>query len=133
MGAIEFMSGFSAATLLGGMTTILTAYIGVIVLVVFLPFVSTFILDGVVHVFRGRGLKPLLIGVAFTVVVAIVGVATISYGQPEGGPAPETAAGMASIAELLLPFSVGLALLAFVFRTISTFSRSSAKSRRSRA
>lgn len=54
----------STTNLLGDMTTILTAYIGVVVLVVFLPFAATFILDGIVLVFRGRGLKPLVIGVA---------------------------------------------------------------------
>jgi hypothetical protein len=133
MGVLGFASG-SATTNgpFGDMSTILTAYAGVIILVVLLPFVATFILDGVVLVFRGRGLKPLMLGVAFTILVTILGLVAVSYGQAEAGPTPGTAAGMESMTRMLLPFSIGLALLAFVSRTVSTVLKGSGSARRRR-
>lgn len=126
MGAITFSSAVVGPnSILSGFTSILTAYVGVVVLAAILPFAASLILDGIVHLFRGRGLKPLMIATGLTVGVAVAGIFATSHGQPSSGPTPEVSAGMALVVEFLLPFSISLALIAFGIRMISLLAKGS--------
>jgi hypothetical protein len=100
-----------------GFGALLVAYSGILVLVVGLPFVASYLLDGVVQVLRNNGLKLFLGAVGMTVLVALVGYLFWRYGSTNASLAPSTLESMGTMAQMLLTFSTGLALIAFVSRT----------------
>lgn len=103
--------------MLTGISLLVVAYGGIFVLAGLLPFVATFLLDGVVQVLRHNGLRYFFLALGMTVVVAVVGVLIYQYGISS----PEmTSANLASVTMLggmFLTFSIPLALFAFLIRT----------------
>jgi hypothetical protein len=96
---------------------LLAAYGGIIVMTVFLPFIASFILDGVVQVLRSNGLKVLLAALGLTVAFALAGYLLWRYGINNPPLASSTLESMGTMAQMLLTFSTALALAAFVSRT----------------
>jgi hypothetical protein len=96
---------------------LLAAHSGMVVLTVGLPFVASFLLDGVVQMLRNNGLKLFLSAAGMTVLVALVGFLLWLFGTNNPPLAPSTMQGMGAAAQWLLTFSTALALLAFVSRT----------------
>ncbi|MBG6212117.1 hypothetical protein RCH23_000031 [Cryobacterium sp. CAN_C3] len=97
---------------------LLAAYGGIMVLTVCLPFVASFILDGVVQVLRSNGLKVFLAAVGMTVLLALGGYLLWQYGINNPPLPPSTLESMGTLAKMLLTFSSALALAAFVSRTL---------------
>ena len=95
----------------------LAAYGGIIVLTVFLPFIASFILDGVVQVLRSNGLKFFLAALGLTGVFALAGYLLWQYGINNPPLPSSTLESMGTMAQMLLTFSTVLALAAFVSRT----------------
>ena len=100
-----------------GFGALLAACSGILVIVVGLPFVASFLLDGVIQVFRNNGLKLFLGALGMSVLVALVGYLLWLYGSTNATLAPSTLESMGTMAQMLLTFSTGLALIAFVSRT----------------
>ena len=98
-------------------TSQLAAVGGVLVLAGILPFIASWMLDGVVQVLRSNGLKLFLMGTGFTVLVAAAGIFVLQYGLNVTGDSEPTAA-VASLAQTILMFTLPLALIAFAIRTI---------------
>ncbi|MBC7592198.1 MAG: hypothetical protein H7226_14310 [Salinibacterium sp.] len=97
---------------------LIAAYGGILVLTVPLPFVASFLLDGVVQVLRGNGLKLFLAAVGMTVVTAFVGYFLWQYGSSNPPMVSSTLASIGTMGKMLLTFSTALALVAFVSRTV---------------
>lgn len=100
-----------------GFGGLLLAYVGIFAITVCLPFVASFLLDGIVQVFRNKGLKLFLAAVGMTVLVALVGYLLWEYGSNNPPVAISTLMSMGTVARMLLTFSTALALVAFVSRT----------------
>ena len=100
-----------------GLGTLLAAYGGILVMTVFLPFVASFLLDGVVQVLRSNGLKLFLAALAMTVLVALGGYLLWQYGSTNPPLPSTTLVSMGTLAQMLLTFSTLLAAVAFVIRT----------------
>lgn len=81
-----------------------------LVLAIFLPFVASLLLDGVVFLLRGRGVRPLLLAVAMTAAMAIAGLVALSMGGHDA------VAHFGTPARFLLPWGCGLALVGFLIR-----------------
>ncbi|TFC84040.1 hypothetical protein E3T28_03680 [Cryobacterium sinapicolor] len=96
---------------------LLFAYVGIMVMTVFLPFVASFLLDGVVQVLRGNGLKFFLAALGLTVLFALAGYLLWQYGINNPPLPSSTLVSMGTMAQMLLAFSTALALVAFVSRT----------------
>ena len=94
------------------------AYGGIIAMTVCLPFVASFILDGVVQVLRSNGLKVLLAALGLTVLFALGGYLLWQYGINNPPLPSSTLESMGTMAQMLLTFSTVLALAAFVSRTV---------------
>ena len=90
----------------------------VFVLAGVLPVAGGFIIDGVVHVLCGSGLRYFLTAVAASVLVGLGGYAALNYGM--GLPLlPETASmGASGLGQTFLSFSIPLSLLACLLRTV---------------
>lgn len=99
------------------LAALFAAYGGMLLMTVGLPFVASFLLDGVIQILRNNGLKLFLGAAGMTVLVALVGFLLWLYGTNNPPLAPSTMEGMGAAAQLLLTFSTALALLAFVSRT----------------
>ncbi|TFB99512.1 MULTISPECIES: hypothetical protein [unclassified Cryobacterium] len=84
-----------------------------------LPFVASYLLDGIVQVLRNNGLKLFLAALAMSVVVAFGGYLLWQYGVSNPPVTPETLASMGMVAQMLATYSTALALFAFVIRTVS--------------
>jgi hypothetical protein len=112
-----------------GFGALLVAYSGILVLVVPLPFVASYLLDGVVQVLRNNGLKLFLGAAGLTALVALVGCLFWMYGSSNAFLAPSSLESLGTMAQMLLLISTSLALIAFVSRT----SRLLWKSRRAAA
>jgi len=102
-------------------TFLLAAYGAVILLTVFLPFIASFILDGIVLIIRKRGPRGLFLAVAFSIVVAVAGGLALQYGLNGMENSAASAPSMALVAQMLLTFSIPLATAAFLVRTASQF------------
>ena len=103
--------------LLSGVSLLIVAYGGMFVLAVLLPFVATFLLDGVVQVLRHNGMRYFFLALGLT--AAVAGVGYFIYQTGINGPAM-TSANLASITMVggfFLTFSIPLALIAFLIRT----------------
>jgi hypothetical protein len=100
------------------LAALFAAYGGMLVMTVCLPFVASFLLDGMVQVLRNNGLKLFLGAVGLTVGVAVIGFLMWLYGTNNPPLASSTMDGMAMTARLLLTFSTALALIAFMSRTV---------------
>lgn len=111
--------------ILGSFTGLLQSGGAMIVLCVVLPFAASMILDGVVHTFRGKGLKPLTIAIFLTVGIAIAGV--VMRGFATAGGVDDSA--MWQSGRMLLTFAIPLALLGFVFRMLSLWLRPARRTR----
>ncbi|TFD19925.1 hypothetical protein [Cryobacterium sp. TMT2-23] len=95
----------------------LVAYCGILVGTVFLPFVASFLLDGLVQIARGNGPKMFLAAFAMTAVFAGGGYALWRIGTGNPLVTSVTLAGMLTVAQYLLTISTVLASLGFVSRT----------------
>lgn len=95
---------------------ILASMVAPLILGIFLPFTASLILDGLVLVLRGRGIGPLLLAVALTAVMTIVGLVALTLGGPD------TSARFGMTAGFLLPWGCGLAALAFLIRQVKAAS-----------
>jgi len=100
-----------------GFGALLAAYSGTLVMAVCLPFVLSFLLDGIIQVFRNNGLKLFLGALGMSLLVALVGYLLWLYGSTNTTLASSTLESMWTMAQMLLTFSTGLALIAFVSRT----------------
>jgi hypothetical protein len=83
-----------------------------------LPFVASWMLDGIVQLFRNNGLKLLLMALCFTGLVAVAGYFAQQYGLSASSVPPESTATMNTMAQTVLKFTIPLALFAFAARTI---------------
>lgn len=101
--------GFTPAAFTG---MILGSMVAPLLLTIFLPFTASLLLDGIVFVLRGRGVRPLLLAFALTAVIAIAGLFALSMGGPDAATRFSTTAGF------LLPWGCGLAGLAFLIRQV---------------
>ena len=102
-------AGFSSNQFLEVM---LGSLVAPIVLAVLLPFAASMILDGLVLVLRGRGLRGLVVALTLTGAVAVCGVLALTAGGPQ------SASSFSTSASFLLPWSSALAGLAFVVRQV---------------
>lgn len=102
-------AGFSPDQFLG---TLLGSVVAVVLLAVLLPFAASLILDAIVLMLRGRGVRGLAVAGALTTVTAAVGVICLSAGGAT------TRATFSSSVSILLPFSCALAVGAFVVRQV---------------
>lgn len=110
---IEASTGFSPDEFLG---MLLGSVVAVVLLAVLLPFAASLILDSVVLVLRGRGIRGLFVAGALTAVTTVTGLIALEA----GGSRASTA--FSSSAALLLPFSCALAAIAFVVRQVKAAS-----------
>jgi len=92
---------------------------------IILPFAASFILDGIVNQIRGRGPRMLIIAGGVTIVIAVVFAVVWQAGLSE---APNAAINSATDAgtvsgslQLLLLFTIPIALLTFGARMLSRF------------
>lgn len=102
-------TGFSAEMFTG---LILGSLVAPVIIAIVLPFSASLLLDGLVLMLRGRGIKPLIFALALALAAATgaTGVIALAMGSP--GSAQQ----FATTAELLLPWGCGLAGLAFLIR-----------------
>jgi hypothetical protein len=102
-----------------GLAALFAACAGILVMTVCLPFVASYLLDGIVQVLRNNGLKLFLGAAGMTVLVAFVALLLWHFGSNNPPLAPSTLELMGTVARMLLTFSTALALLAFAIRTAS--------------
>lgn len=100
-----------------GLAALFAAYGGMLVMTVCLPFVASYLLDGVIQVLRNNGLKLFLGAAGMTTLVALVGFLMWLYGTNNPPLAASALESMGTAAQMLLTFSTVLALIAFVSRT----------------
>ena len=113
----------TSSNLLSGISSLVVAYGGMFVLAGLLPIVAAFVLDGVVQVLRNNGLRFFLLAVGLTVVVAGVGYVVYQYGSNSNMMTAANQASVSNVGRLFLTFSIPLALLAFLMRTVKLLSR----------
>jgi membrane protein implicated in regulation of membrane protease activity len=92
---------------------------------IILPFAASFILDGIVNQIRGRGPRVLIVAGGVTIIIAVVFAVVWQAGLSE---APNAAINSATDADtlsgslqLLLLFTIPIALLVFGGRMVSRF------------
>jgi hypothetical protein len=89
---------------------------------ILLPIVASFVLDGIIHFFRGRSPKLLLIAAAFTAL--IIGLAALAW---QNGVVASTDGGLSipdnmnGATQLVLLFSIPAALIGFALRMLALF------------
>ncbi|WP_166788144.1 hypothetical protein [Cryobacterium glaciale] len=89
-----------------------------------LPFVASWLLDGVVQVIRHNGLKLFWMALGFTVVVAGAGYFVRQYGLGASDVSAESISVMNSLAKTFLMFTIPISLIAFIMRTIKLLRKS---------
>jgi hypothetical protein len=102
---------------LSGISLLIVAYAGIFVLTGLLPFVATFLFDGVVQVLRHNGLRYFFLALGATVVVAAFGYFLYNYGIGSSAITPASLASLTLLGAWFLTFSVPLAVIAFLVRT----------------
>jgi uncharacterized membrane protein len=103
--------------LLSGLSLLIVAYGGVFVLTGLLPFVATFLFDGVVQLLRHNGLRYFFWALGATIVVAALGYFLYQYGTNSSAITPASLASLTVLGSLLLTFSIPLGVIAFFIRT----------------
>jgi len=83
-----------------------------------LPFVASWLLDGVVQVLRNNGLKLFWMALGFTILVAGAGYFARQYGLGAADISAASISAMSSLAQTCLLFTIPLALILFAGRTI---------------
>ena len=89
-----------------------------------LPFVASWLLDGVLQVLRSNGLKLFWMALGFSVLVAVTGYFSQQYALNASNVPAESTAAMNSLAQTILRFTIPVALIAFTARTIRLLIRS---------
>lgn len=89
-----------------------------------LPFVASWMLDGVVQVLRHNGLKLFGMALGFTVLVAGAGYLARQYGLRASDVSAASISAMTSLAQTFLMFTIPISLVAFVTRTIKLLRKS---------
>ena len=89
-----------------------------------LPFVASWMLDGIVQVLRRNGLKMFWMALAFTIVVAVAGYLARQYGLGASDVSAASISAMSSLAQTFLMFTIPISLMAFVGRTIKLMRKS---------
>ena len=102
---------------LSGTSLLFVAYGGMFLLAGLLPFVATFLLDGVVQVLRNNGLRYFFLALGMTVLVAVVGYFIYQYGVSSPAMTSANLASITMVGGFFLTFSIPLALIAFLVRT----------------
>jgi hypothetical protein len=103
--------------LLSGISLLIVAYGGIFVLTGLLPFVATFLFDGVVQLLRHNGLRYFFLALGATAVVAALGYFLYQYGISSPAITPASLASLTVLGGWFLTFSVPLAVVAFLIRT----------------
>jgi len=109
----------TSSDLLAGLVPVFAAYGAVFVLAGVLPFVLAFLLDGAVQILRGNGFKALIAGLVLSVVIAAVGYFVLVYASAQPTVTAGIATSLKTMAMYFLFFSVPLALVAFIARTVT--------------
>ncbi|TFD70519.1 hypothetical protein [Cryobacterium fucosi] len=97
---------------------LVVAYFGILIGTVGLPFVASFILDGIVQLLRGRGPKLFVLALFFSAVLAGGGYLLWKFGTGNPTVTAPTLTSMATVATYLLTISIVLALIGFVARSV---------------
>ncbi|TFD50268.1 hypothetical protein E3T55_10215 [Cryobacterium frigoriphilum] len=97
---------------------------GVMLLAGILPFVASWMLDGVVQLLRRNGPKLFLMGLGFTVLAGGGGYFALQYGLGIQGVPVDSTSAMKTLAQTILMFTIPLALIAFVIRTVKRLVKS---------
>ena len=93
--------------------------VGGILLAVALPFAASLILDGLIIATRRRRFAPLVLAVALTAGVTIVGAVTWNFGLASSVAYDGMTAfpvSMTRMVQMLLPFAIALGLIGFGIR-----------------
>ncbi|WP_146070001.1 hypothetical protein [Cryobacterium sp. Y29] len=108
----------TSSDLLSELVPVFAAYGAVFMLAGVLPFVLAFLLDGIVQIVRGNGFKALIAAFVLSVVIAAAGYLVLVWASAQAPLTPGTVASLNTVATYFLSFSVPLALIAFIARTI---------------
>lgn len=111
---------------MGAYTAQLWLTIGAFLLGLALPFVAVLVLDGIVSLFRHRGVKWLVGGIVMTVIVAGAGYALWRVGIDQvllSANGAAAALGSRDLIRTMLIFTVPTALFMFAVRTIWVIGR----------
>jgi hypothetical protein len=106
--------------------------LGFVIAGILLPIAASIVLDGIVYLARGRGPKVLLIAGGITVVLAMVNYFAWQSGIAESETAAFDATDidtMGGALELILLFSIPLALLAFAARMLVRYANPARRAR----
>ncbi|MFC5930355.1 hypothetical protein D6T64_15995 [Cryobacterium melibiosiphilum] len=103
---------------MGGLVPVFAAYGAVFILAGLLPFILAFHLDGIVQIVRGNGFKALIAAFVLSVVIAAAGYFVLVWASAQATVTPGTVASLNTVASYFLFFSVPLALIAFIARTV---------------
>jgi hypothetical protein len=104
-----------------GLMGLLLMIVGVLLLAVALPLIGSFLLDGLIHIVRGHGLKVFGLAAVFSLTTALLGVGLlvgarqvtddmVSLGMLENG--------LSGLLSVLVPAMVVLAAIQFVRRQV---------------
>ena len=113
----------SSEDLLFGIGALVVAYSGILIGTVGLPFMASFILDGIVELLRGNGPKLFVLAFAFSAMLAGCGYALWHFGTGNPTVTSGTLASMAVATQYLLTFSIVFALIGFGVRMVKLPSR----------
>ncbi|TFC33161.1 hypothetical protein E3O55_04175 [Cryobacterium sp. MDB1-18-2] len=113
----------SSEDLLFNIGALVVAYSGIVVGSVATPFMASFILDGIVQLLRGNGLKLFVLALVFTAVVAGGSFALWKFGTGNPTVTAGTLESMAVVTQYLLTFSIVFALGGFAVRMVKLLSR----------
>ena len=81
------------------------------------PFVASWLLDGIIQIFRHNGLKLFWMAAGVTVLVAVAGFGAQQYGLSASDVPVSTIESRTSLAQTVLMFTIPLALIGFGSRT----------------
>jgi len=113
----------SSEGLLFNIGALVVAYSGIVLGSVGMPFVASFILDGVVQLLRGKGPKLFVLAFVFAAVLAGGGYALWQVGTGNPTVTAGTLESMAVVTQYLLTFSIVFALVGFAVRMVKLLSR----------
>jgi len=108
-------------TFLSWLSSLLIAHVGTFMVFALGPIVGCLIADGIVCVFRRRGIKPLVAAIVFFVTTIAIGLLIRDYGLSGVAGSPTHQQDMTALernANLYLTFAVPLGLLAAAIRIV---------------